>query len=212
MGGYGSGRRGGRTKIESCWSLDVNRLNRDGCLLPGYEGNRSWRQDGVRVASLGLRCNDDRLVLSYQLQPPKGASETIEYAVSLTWSPCRHGGRRPYFLCPGSPPDQPCGRRVANLYLRRRYFLCRHCETLCYASQSEARHDRLLRRRNKLMDSLSPKGGPFDLEPPRPKGMWHSTYEARLQEMRRLEAEAEVAFLDYLGGDLSEGSTEDPQP
>ena len=70
-----------------------------------------------------------------------------------------------------------------------------------YASQSEPRHDRLLRRRNKLSDSLS-RGNRFDVFPPRPKGMWRRTYEARLKEIWRLEEEAEIAFMTRAAGRL----------
>jgi hypothetical protein len=198
MGGYGSGRPGERTKVESCLSLDVNQLYRAALLLPGAHGRWNLKRRGTSSASIGVRCEAEELVLSYQLGAGEGASKSIEYAVSLTWLPCRHGGKRPYFLCPGVKKGRPCEKRGAKLYLQGGYFLCRHCHGLCYASQSEARHDRLLRRRNKLLRSLNP-GGAFTLDPPRPKGMWQRTYEARLAEIRRLENEADTAFMSYIG-------------
>ena len=48
----------------------------------------------------------------------------------------------------------PCGRRVAKLHLSGRYFLCRHCHRLGYASQSEAPWARALRRANKIRQQL----------------------------------------------------------
>jgi hypothetical protein len=40
MGGFGSGRpaRRNRGTVENCLALDVNRLNRAGCLEPGWAG------------------------------------------------------------------------------------------------------------------------------------------------------------------------------
>jgi hypothetical protein len=98
---------------------------------------------------------------------------------------------------------------VGKLYLRGRYFCCRHCHGLAYSSQSEARHDRLIRRRNKLLNSLSPGAIGYGVEPPRPKGMWQKTYEARLEEIRRLEAEAEGIFMALHVTGLIEGSLND---
>ena len=86
---------------------------------------------------------------------------------------------------------------MAKLYLRSRYFLCRHCHQLAYSSQSEARHDRLLRRRNKLSARLNPGADRLEVLPPRPKGMWRTTYETRLEEIFRLEEEAEAEFVAW---------------
>ena len=57
--------------------------------------------------------------------------------------------------------------------------------------------------------ATSPRAGEFDLEPPRPKGMRQRTYQARLREMRRLEAEAMMAFMGTLGEGYPEESLED---
>ena len=206
MGGFGSGRPGTRIKTEDCWSLDVNWLHREDCLVPGYQGRLRWSQ-GVGIK---LQCDStDELVLSYQLRCPESAPKAIEVPVPLTWSPCRHGGTRPYFLCPGERNGRSCWQRVVKLYLSGGHFRCRDCHGLCYASQSEARHYRLIRRRDKLLASLTPRGGEFDLEPPRPKGMWQRTYEARLAETRRLKEEADALFAAILEERFADKSPED---
>ena len=64
--------------------------------------------------------------------------------------PCRFGGTRPYFMCPGVVNGVTCGRRVAKLLASGRYFLCRHCYRLAYDSQSESAWGRALRRANKI--------------------------------------------------------------
>ncbi len=73
MGGNGSGRPDARAKVEECRSLDVNRLHRAGCLAPGRFGGWQWTHHGEQVASIRLRTESDRVVLSYR---------------------CRVGGRR----------------------------------------------------------------------------------------------------------------------
>ena len=94
--------------------------------------------------------------------------------------PCRFGGTRPYFVCPGVINGIVCGRWVTKLYGAGRYFLCRHCYRLAYASQREDRYDRALRRADKIRVRLGGKPGTAWVFPDRPKGMHHQTYE-RLQ-------------------------------
>ena len=55
MGGFGSGRRRdwSRDTVEDRRSIDVNRLRREGCLVPGWQGGWNWSRDGETVASIG---------------------------------------------------------------------------------------------------------------------------------------------------------------
>jgi hypothetical protein len=67
MGGFGSTRWGWvstKDTVESSRSLDINRLNRAGCLHPGYRGGWEWTRDAERVASIWFRRDGDRLILS----------------------------------------------------------------------------------------------------------------------------------------------------
>jgi hypothetical protein len=55
MGGFGSTRwawASTNDTVEGNRSLDINRLNRAGCLQPGYSGGWEWARDGARVASI----------------------------------------------------------------------------------------------------------------------------------------------------------------
>ena len=54
MGGFGSGRPSGtgRETVESCSSIDVNRLHKECCLRPG---GWQWTSNGERVAWINLR-------------------------------------------------------------------------------------------------------------------------------------------------------------
>src|SRR5205823_14081379 len=104
------------------------------------------------------------------------------------------GGTRPYFICPGIVNRIPCGRRVAKLHGPGRYFLCRHCYRLAYASQSEGTWDRMLRRANKIRQRLGGDPGMDEPLPPKPTGMWRRTYERLSKCVIDAELRAEEAF------------------
>jgi hypothetical protein len=111
---------------------------------------------------------------------PGGEWQDVEQPTPIAWSPCRFGGARPYFVCPGIVNGIACKRRVTKLYGAGTYFLCRHCYRLAYASQSEDRYDRALRRANNIRMRLGGEPGMVSAFPARPKGMHQRTYQ-RLQ-------------------------------
>ncbi len=89
--------------------------------------------------------------------------------VALSFTPCHFGGARPWFNCPG------CGRRVAILYHRRQWWLCRTCLDLAFSSSQEGELDRAIRRVRKLRGRLDGSETIFDPWPRRPPGMhWHT--------------------------------------
>jgi hypothetical protein len=184
MGGFGSGRRNsGRITAEGCRSIDVNRLHTAGCLRTGWSGGWQWSRAGENIGSINLRAETDRLHLSYRVNINDRGWEDVTETVRIVRVPCRFGGRRPYFICPGVVNGVTCGRRVGKLYGPERYFLCRHCYRLAHTSQSENASDRALRRASKINRRL---GGDSDTDEPfpeKPKGMWRRTHE-------RLRAEA----------------------
>ena len=197
MGGFGSGRSSGagRDKVEYSRSIDVNRLHKAGCLTPGWTHGWQWTQDGEKVATITLRAEADWLHLSYRVRIAGGEWESIEEPVRLVRVPCRFGGARPYFLCPGVVNGIACGRRVVKLHGAGRYFLCRHCYRLAHASQSEDRWDRTLRRANKIKQRLGGEPGMSAPFPRKPKGMWQRTYERLRDEAVDAEVRADDAFM-----------------
>jgi hypothetical protein len=197
MGGFGSGRPSGsgRDKVESCRSIDVNRLHRDGCLKPGWLGFSQWTRDGEKVASIGIRAEADLLRLSYRVSISGGEWQDVTECIRIVRVPSRFGGVRPYFICPGVVNGIACGRRVAKLYGPGRYFLCRHCYRLAHASQSEGAWDRSLRRANKIRERLGGEPGMASPFPPRPKGMWRRTYERLSEQVINAEMRVDEAFV-----------------
>jgi hypothetical protein len=197
MGGYGSGRPGYKRKAEHLRSLDVNRLFKAGHLKQGHQGGWQWTRDGEQVASIGTKGDGWGVKLIYRVTPYGGTREDIEERVTLTWQDCPFGGQRPYFICPGIVNGRACNRRVAKLYLGQRYFLCRHCNRLSYACQSETRADRMLRGANKLRMAM---GGEPGLENcvRKPKGMHWATYWRNIDKIERADHETNLAFIRFV--------------
>ena len=112
--------------------------------------------------------------------------------IAIVHLPCRFGGSRAYFICPG-PRGTDCGRRTTKLHLSGRYFLCRHCTKLAYASQFETSWQRAVRRANKLKQRLDMGVGLAEPLPEKPKGMWARTYGHLLNEILQAEILANEA-------------------
>ena len=124
----------------------------------------------------------------------------VNETVRIVRMPCRFGGARPYFVCPGVVNGTACGRRVAKLYGPGRYFLCRHCYRLAHSSQSEDAQRRSMRRANKIRQRLGGNAGTGSPLPPKPKGMWRRTYERLREQALDVEERADEALLIYVAG------------
>jgi hypothetical protein len=92
---------------------------------------------------------------------------------ALDATPCTYGGVRYWFRCPAVG----CGRRVAILHGAGKYFACRHCYRLAYASQRENAGDRAARRGDKIRARLQWEPGILNGEGDKPKGMRWRTFE-----------------------------------
>ena len=112
--------------------------------------------------------------------------------------PCRLGGSRTYFICPGIQNGRECGRRVAKLYVSKCYFLCRHCNRLAYASQYEPPWQWARRRANKLRQRLGINRGIVGALPEKRKGMSARTYAHLLEKTLDAEILADEAWLKRL--------------
>ena len=177
--------------------LDVNQLREMGCLRPGWSGACQWT-DGIEVASINLRAEVKRLHLSYTVRVGDGERQDMAETIPIVHLRCRFRGTRAFFICPG-PGDgadcggADCGRRITKLHLSQRYFLCRHCNQLAYASQYEQPWKRALRRASKLRQRLGVGGGIAEPLPDKPKGMWTRTYGCLLDEILQAEMLASEA-------------------
>ncbi len=193
MGGPGSGNHGERwdakPSTEERLRFDLSRLYRGGWLRPGAAGTATWSRGGTETASIGWAVRGTgETATALELDYAVGG-EAVRYLVPLTWTACRFGGRRPWFVCPG----EGCGRRAAVLY-GGRYFLCRTCQNLAYASTRESAGERATRKAQRIRMRLGGTADPLAPFPPKPKGMHWRTYERIVAEINAREHPALVAF------------------
>lgn len=71
-----------------------------------------------------------------------GRHQELDYRIALTATPCSFGGTRFWFVCPLVRLGHQCGRRVGVLYRVDKYFACRTCNRLAYASQMQGGRSR----------------------------------------------------------------------
>jgi len=200
MGGYNSGRPPmyRTSMVEDCLSLNVNYLHRQGSLRNGSAGSLQWSSNGRGLSSVGFRMEGNQLTLNYRYRSSGGEWECIEEPIHVVRNPCRFGGTRPYFICPGVMNGVVCGRRVVMLYAGSNYYFCRHCYRLKYSSQYAGSWDRAMTRANKIRERL---GGHWEMDSmlaPRPKRMWRRTYERLCNEVYLAEKKGNQDFLNYI--------------
>lgn len=191
MGGFGSGRQGGRGAAENRCPLDIGRLRRSGIFTAGWRGSWEWSLNGEKVSSIGIEGGRHVIVLRYRNERYGEEAQHIVEQVPIVWRGCRYGGQRPYFACPGVVNGVVCRRSVTKLYSVGKYYVCRHCGRLSYSSQSEDSCDRALRRANRIKQRLGGDPGLAASMPVRPKGMWRKTYERLQAEVFEAEARSE---------------------
>ena len=148
MGGYGSGRTGGKMLTSQMLALDVRTLYSIG-LVENLRRLQSKRQLESRDESgkVHIRVNAQHMSLNYFYIGYSGECLLINILIKFDWTSCYFGGRRLWFLCP------KCRRRVAILYGGKNFY-CRICRNLAYPSENEKKPNRLLRKANKIKKCL----------------------------------------------------------
>jgi hypothetical protein len=180
----------------------LQRIGRSGHAVGGTPNGRLFplsRDDLVECAALldSVRRGElDRLVIPDQ-------PFDVLAQIPIVHLGCRFGGSRAYFICPGPRDGTGCGRRITQLHLSRRYFLCRNCNQLAYASQYEQPWQRALRRSIKLKQRLGIGVGIAEPFPDKPKGMWARTYGCLLNEILLLRLSAAACSARALASALS---------
>jgi hypothetical protein len=189
MGGYGSGRSGGRPTTNSGLTLTLSELGqslRPGCMS---SGSIVWTNTttGERTGSIGYEAHLDqrcgRIRLIYTRTGWDGERRVCDYWIGLETTPQHFGGRRWWFICPRT------GKRTAKLYLPNGAFTfaSRQAYRLAYACQREPAHERALRRAFKLRAKLGADGGIGEYIP-KPKWMRWRTFEQAMVHIDRVEA------------------------
>jgi hypothetical protein len=201
MGGYGSGRSGGRPTVEHSLTLDLRRLFKDGCLKPGARASGTLRwtvvSTGEETASMGFQSDlgeDTGYVRLHWTSTNRRTGETrqCETRIALTTRPQPFGGRRWFFTCPRT------GESATKLYLPSGAlsFACRRAYRLGYRCQRESPRDRSLSRAFALRAKIGGKGGIGDCIA-KPKGMHRRTFECATEKVYGAE-EIVDAYSDLL--------------
>lgn len=176
MGRMGSGRHwhyGAKDTTGDYRAIDVRRWKRDGLLNPNQSFGWQWSHDGEVVASIRVRTEPGRVILTYRHRSGGDEWKDESYPIQLDWSACNFGGERPWFICPA----RGCNRRVAILH-GGGIFACRHCYQLAYPSQRETYDDRAARKADKIRERLGWEQGILNPKGWRkPKGMHWRTFE-----------------------------------
>ena len=191
MGGYGSGRSGGRPTVESGLALNLPRLFRTGWLRrgAGTSGTLRWSfvGTGEETASMGFEARlgeQEGYVRLHWTSTNLWSGETrqCENRITLTTSSQPFGGRRWWFVCPRT------GQLAARLHLPSGAytFACRNAYRLAYRSQRETPRDRALSRAFALRRKLGDDGGIGDYVA-KPKGMHWRTFERAMERIDRAE-------------------------
>jgi hypothetical protein len=133
-----------RAKDTACLRFDIFWLRRQGYLKGYASGLMTWsRASSDWKASIGFSCDtradQPYIELDYTFRKGKTDEESINYKIRLAKTPCRLGGFRYWFVCPGLSNGMFCGRRCAVLYSSKKYYVCRKCNSLLYDSQFETR-------------------------------------------------------------------------
>ena len=206
MGGYGSGRQGGRLVVEDCLSLDINKLLRDGLLVPGWRVAPSilrWTEtrtgrETAAMAFVADLADPGAAWMRLAFGSGEGASRREhECTIRLATTRPRFGGLRWWFVCPLS------GRRCGTLHLPHgaSVFASRQAWRLDYHSQRlspweremRTARDRASRIRRRLGGTVTGHAAVHEDAPPRQRGMWRSTYERLQRELDEAGRRAEAA-------------------
>lgn len=174
MGGYNSGRHGGKRTTGDMCALDIRRLARDGLLQRGTAFNWTWSRGDEKLASIQVwPVERERVRLTYRTRD-YGADDwkDMDYSVRVVWTDCALGGQRPWWQCPALR----CGRRVAVLY-GGGVYACRHCHKLAYRTQRRQADDRASSKADKIRKRLGWDAGILNLPGGKPKGMHWRTFE-----------------------------------
>ena len=201
MGGFGSGRYGGRPVKEDGLTIDLALMLRKGWISEGSKnaGTLSWSRNDEPYASISYTCSltdpeDASLTLRYRRQRHGEDWVDREQFVRLDYTLPHYGGRRWWMLCPVR------GERIGKLYLPAGgdIFAGRKAWRLGYRSQRVSSRDRASERLFALQRKLGCDQG---WEQPlfKPKGMWQRTFDRHMERYWELDAQIALEMMALIG-------------
>ena len=200
MGGFGSGRYGGRPTTNMSKTIDLVWMMRTERAVPGQwiSGSLSWTYGGEPAGWIRYSANmEDPHNSILRLSYSRGSGddrEDVQQEIRLVFTEPHFGGRRWWMICPYQRI------RVGKLYLPNGgdRFASRKAWRLGYNSQRVAHRDRPFQKLFRLQRKLGCRAG---WEEPliRPKGMHHRTFERHLDRYEELDAECAVTMMGVIG-------------
>jgi hypothetical protein len=199
MGGPGSGswyRWNKKIYAEEVNRIDIRYLKKQGMLRPGSQGSLWWTTNGEKTGDIRYATWGSSLQLIYRFRQYGDDWESVDEHVRFAETPCNFGGSRKWFICPS------CQTRVGLLYGPGKYFRCRSCYGLSYASQNEGKLDRMTRKVRKIRKRLDI--GNHDIFDPdslmddvyyKPRGMRWNTFE-RLKQAE-IELQEQIDWMAF---------------
>lgn len=200
MGGWGSGRHGGRPtadaslRIDLAWMLRTGRARERAWMA----GSLNWTCGGQPSGSIGYKAimdepGEERLELSYT-RGSGDKREQVRQTVRLCFTVPNYGGKRWWMICPFRHI------RVGKLYLPPGgdRFASRQAWRLGYQCQRDAARDRPFEKLFRLQKKLGSDQG-WEAGLRRPKGMWNRTFERHMERYWELDAECAVEMAAVLG-------------
>ena len=200
MGGYNSGRWGGRPTTNMSLRIDIAGMIRTGRARPGslVIGTLSWSIGSDAAGSINYRADLCDPVLSYlhlsYQRTRDGQRETMTQSIRLEFTEPNFGGRRWWMICPSRHV------RVGKLYKPNGgdCFAGRKAWRLGYNSQRIEHSQRPLEKLFRLQRKLGQEAG-WEAGLGKPKGMWHRTFQRHLDRYDELDEQCGLAFTRRLG-------------
>ena len=204
MGGYGSGRQGGRITIYSCGSCRLSTKDLR-VLLRSPTGSHCYRRyrvdDTVMTVDLEVLPHHGYLRLRHPTRAQTGP-EHADYTIRLVTTPVGFGGHRWWFICPVS------GQRCAVLWLSRGAYRFGSAKGygLAYDITRLAPQDRLWHRMRKIARRLGDDDPTPDFPPRKPKWMRLATYERLLESWHDAAERRDDIYDTKIAGFLARGA------
>lgn len=114
MGGYGSGRHGGKRVTAEYRRLDVRRLQKAGALNPDHIGGWGWHLNSRLQSDIRIEAGDTSIRLRYSTVHGEERQQ-YDYTITLSRTRCHYGGERPWFRTACRDPVRRCGIRLPSL-------------------------------------------------------------------------------------------------
>lgn len=200
MGGYGSGRQGGRPIAEHSLKIDLAWMLRKGFAVPGgwRSGQLRWTCNGEPHGDISYSCDMTdpecgELVLRFTTGASRGDAKHHVQRIRLSYTVPKLGGKRWWMHCPVN------GERAGKLYVPPGgdIFASRKAWRIGYRSQRIPAHDRPFGALFKLQRRLGCTEG-WEMPIRRPKGMHQRTFDRLEDEYWRLDEQCGLAMVGVM--------------